>query len=253
MLSPLALAALGLVVVATSFLSGIFGMAGGLILLGVLLLAFDVAPAMVLFGSTQTAANGWRAVLWRRYVHWPVIPPYLGGCILVFALMRFVSFLPGKVFIYFAIGIIPLVTLHLPERLSIDIMKPGRAFLSGLIIMPLQLVGGGAGTVLDTFFQRSALDRRSIVATKAVTQVAAHLLRILYFGSLATALDAVVPLWMFAAAILLAVLGTSAAALVLHRMSNESFRAWSKRLIVAVSLSFIGRGAWLLLAGSSAG
>ena len=252
-MTPFTLIALGLVVVATSFLSGIFGMAGGLILLGVLLVVFDVAPAMVLFGSTQTAANGWRAVLWRRYVHWPVIPPYVGGCLVVFAGMRFVAFLPGKAFIYLAIGIIPLVTLHLPERLSIDILKPGRAFLSGLIIMPLQLVGGGAGTVLDTFFQRSALDRRSIVATKAVTQVAAHLLRILYFGSFASALDAAVPLWVFAAAILLAMLGTSLAALVLHRMTNESFRAWSRRLIIVVSVSFIGRGAWLLFATTSAG
>ena len=31
------------------------------ILLGVLLLYMDVAPAMVLFGVIQTAANGWRA------------------------------------------------------------------------------------------------------------------------------------------------------------------------------------------------
>ena len=253
MLSPLALAALGLVVVSTSFLSGIFGMAGGLILLGVLLLAFDVAPAMVLFGSTQMAANGWRALLWRRYVHWPVIPPYVSGCVLVFAAMRFVSFLPSKAFIYLAIGVIPLVTLHLPERFSIDIMKPGRAFLSGLVIMPLQLIGGGAGTVLDTFFQRSALDRRQIVATKAVTQVVAHFLRILYFGSFAAALHEAVSPWMFAAAIVLAMLGTSLAALVLHRMSNESFRAWSRRLIIAVSMSFIARGAWLFISGSSAG
>jgi uncharacterized membrane protein YfcA len=250
-LTPFTLIALGLVIVATSFLSGIFGMAGGLILLGVLLLVFDVAPAMVLFGATQTAANGWRAILWRRYVHWSVIPPYVGGCLVVFAGMRFIAFLPGKAFIYLAIGVIPLLTLHLPERLSIDILKPGRAFLSGLIIMPLQLVGGGAGTVLDTFFQRSALDRRQIVATKAVTQVVAHLLRILYFGSFAASLDAAVPPWMFAAVILLAMLGTSLAALVLHRMTNESFRAWSRRLIMVVSVSFIGRGAWLLLAGTS--
>ena len=52
----------------TSFLSGIFGMAGGMILLGVLLILLDVAPAMVLFGVTQFASNGWRAALWRRFV-----------------------------------------------------------------------------------------------------------------------------------------------------------------------------------------
>ncbi len=50
----------------TSFLSGIFGMAGGMILLGVLLAVLDVAPTMVLFGMTQAASNGWRCARWRR-------------------------------------------------------------------------------------------------------------------------------------------------------------------------------------------
>ncbi|MGZ3290681.1 MAG: sulfite exporter TauE/SafE family protein, partial [Xanthobacteraceae bacterium] len=36
-MTPLMMAALGLLMVATAFLSGLFGMAGGLILIGVLL------------------------------------------------------------------------------------------------------------------------------------------------------------------------------------------------------------------------
>ena len=44
-------------VLGTSFISGIFGMAGGMVLVGVLLALFDVEPAMLLFGATQTAAN----------------------------------------------------------------------------------------------------------------------------------------------------------------------------------------------------
>ena len=39
-----------------------------MILLGVLLVFMDVAPAMVLFGIIQMASNGWRATLWWRYV-----------------------------------------------------------------------------------------------------------------------------------------------------------------------------------------
>ena len=60
------LAILGLTICATSFVAGIFGMAGGMILLGVLLIYFDVAVAMVVFSIVQFAANGWRAMLWRR-------------------------------------------------------------------------------------------------------------------------------------------------------------------------------------------
>ena len=61
MLTTLALGCAGLAVLATSFLSGVVGMAGGMILMGILLLMMDVTAAMVLYGVTQTAANGWRA------------------------------------------------------------------------------------------------------------------------------------------------------------------------------------------------
>ena len=48
-------AVIGLVVLGTSFLSGIFGMAGGMILMGLLLMLMSVPAAMILHGITQAA------------------------------------------------------------------------------------------------------------------------------------------------------------------------------------------------------
>ena len=67
-----ALALIGFTIVISSFISGVFGMAGGMVLLGVLLVYFDVATGMVLFSILQIAANGWRALHWRRFVLWPI-------------------------------------------------------------------------------------------------------------------------------------------------------------------------------------
>lgn len=58
---------------ATAFLSGLIGMAGGIILMGVLLLLLPVAQAMVLHGFVQLVSNGWRAWLWRKYIHWRIV------------------------------------------------------------------------------------------------------------------------------------------------------------------------------------
>ena len=69
-MSALMIAALGLLMVATAFLSGLFGMAGGLILIGVLLALMPLPSAMVLHAITQMASNGWRAFLWRRHIRW---------------------------------------------------------------------------------------------------------------------------------------------------------------------------------------
>ena len=45
----------------TSFISGIFGMAGGIILMAVLVALVSVATAMVVHGGIQMFANGYRA------------------------------------------------------------------------------------------------------------------------------------------------------------------------------------------------
>ena len=47
-MAPAVLAIVAATILVTSFISGIFGMAGGIILLGVLLIFLDVAPAMML-------------------------------------------------------------------------------------------------------------------------------------------------------------------------------------------------------------
>jgi len=74
-----ALAIIAATIVFSSFVSGVFGMAGGMVLLGVLLNYFDVATGMILFSIIQLFANGWRALQWRRYVLWPVFAWYVLG------------------------------------------------------------------------------------------------------------------------------------------------------------------------------
>ena len=249
MISPLLALGLGLVVLATSFLSGIFGMAGGLILLGVLLALMDVAPAMVLFGTTQLASNGWRGALWRAHVRWDIVWRYATGSIAAFIVMKYLAFLPSKALIYLCLGLMPFAVDLLPKSLTPDINRPGAPFICGAMIMILQLLAGAAGNVLDVFFQKSSFDRKTIVASKAVTQVLAHALRIAYFGAFASAFDAAVPWWMYGGAIVLAILGTTLAASVLHRMTDQGFRAWSRRIIMVVSASYALRGAWMLAIG----
>lgn len=242
-----AMAVVAVTVLGTSFLSGIFGMAGGLILLGVLLLFMDVAPAMVLFGSIQMGANGWRALLWREHVAWPLVLRFVVGSLIAFVAMRFVSFLPDKALLYIGLGLIPFAAEALPARFQPDISRPLGPYLCGIIIMVLQLIAGAAGHILDMFFQKSGLDRRGIVGSKAVCQTIAHFFRILYFGSLANTFDLSMPWWVFLGALGLAFTGTSLAAVVLERMTDADFRLWSRRIIYAVALSFLARGLWLLL------
>ncbi len=246
MLAPSAFVVIGITMLASSFVSGLFGMAGGMILLGVLLVFMDVVPAMVLFGIIQMVSNGWRATLWFRHVEWSIVWRFLIGSTTVFLLMRSVALLPSKATLYFTLGLLPFAADLIPRRISLDITRPGVPYFAGCLIIVLQLMAGAAGHILDVFFQKSPLDRRKIVATKAVTQVMGHVYRIIYFGSFGATYDASIPWWGYVAAIGLTIAGTSLAATVLTRMTDDGFRQWSRRVTIGVSLTYLARGAWLV-------
>lgn len=249
MLSIPSLAILAISVVATTFLSGIFGIAGGLILLGICLALLDVAPAMILHGSIQMAANSWRAFLWREHLVWPIIWRYCVATLIVYIAMRFVAYIPDKATIYILLGIMPFATELLPKSMTPDIRRPGAPYLCGAIMAVLQVMAGAGGNIIDVFFQNSNLDRKQIVATKSATQAMGHILRVVYFGSFAEAFETHIPWWVFAVAIALAMLGTTLAGQALHRMSDADFRRYTRYIIQTMSVIFIARGLWLMTAG----
>ncbi len=126
---------------------------------------------------------------------------YLVGSTAMFLVLRTVAILPSKAMLYFGLGLIPFAAELLPKRLTPDITRPGAPYICGAFIIVLQLMAGAAGHILDIFFQKSHLDRKTIVGTKAVTQVAGHLYRIAYFGSFEFAFDTAIPWWGYAGAI----------------------------------------------------
>jgi uncharacterized membrane protein YfcA len=248
MLTPATLALAAVSVLATSILSGVVGMAGGMILMGVLLLLMPVTAAMVLHGVTQVASNGWRAFLWRGYINWRIIGGYGIGSFVVFGLMKLVAAVPDKAVVYIAMGVTPFIVMALPMQWVPDINRRFAPVICGGAVMFVQLLAGVAGNVLDVFFQRAEMDRRTVVATKAASQVLAHLQRIAFFGAFAGAGD-IFPWWVYAGSVAIAMTGATIAATILKRMSEKAFRGWSRAIILAVSVVYLAKGLWLLLGG----
>jgi uncharacterized membrane protein YfcA len=243
-MTPLSLAIIGFTIFATSFVSGLFGMAGGMILVGVLLVYFDVATAMVMFSIIQFVANGWRAALWWRFVLWRIFFVYVLGAVLSFVVMRYVAIVPSKAAVYLGLGLLPFLIELLPVNARPNIEWRGVPFLTGVLTTIIQLLTGVGGLFLDIFFQKSMLDRKTTIATKAVTQTFSHVVRAVYFSSFAGLSDAV-PLWTYLPAIVLSIGGTSVAAQLLERMTDVGFRRWTRRVIFAVSAIYLVRGLML--------
>ncbi|HEY4999198.1 MAG TPA: sulfite exporter TauE/SafE family protein, partial [Usitatibacter sp.] len=222
----LAFAALGAASLVTSFISGILGMAGGMILMGVLLAFLPLPAAMMLHGICQFSANGWRAAMLRREIDWRIFRGYAIGAILALALFAVLRIVVSKPVALIAMGLTPFVALVLPERLHLNVERRGQAFVCGLLCSAISLTAGISGPILDIFFVRSKMTRHKVVATKASTQSLSHVLKIIYFGGVLAVEGGTVEPWLAVTMVALAVVGTSLSRQVLERITDASFRLW---------------------------
>ena len=160
-----------------------------------------------------------------------------------------ISFVPSRGLLYLALGLLPLL-LWLPRGLfAFDAARPRDAVGCGALVVGLNLMAGVAGPALDFFFVKTELTRREIVATKAVTMLGAHMLKIVYFGLpllRASSLDALPAWWVLALCIPGVFLGTWIGTRGLALFTDTGFRRVSRYLVTAVGAVFLWRAATLL-------
>lgn len=237
-----------LCVLLTSILSGVVGMAGGMILIAVLVTVLPVTSAMILHGTVQSIANGSRFWFLRSNMVWTVIPPYLLGTTIVFAGFVFTTIIPRPALVLLLVGTFPWIARLVPRLSGLDIAKPSHAFACGVSVTLAQLLTGASGPLLDVFYLKSSLNRYQIVATKAFTQTLGHLIKLVYYGGMASiAVDALDPLLtpgFIIGSVSLAVAGTWIGTRFLDRVNEAAFRTVTGRIILIVGTLAIVKGAW---------
>jgi uncharacterized membrane protein YfcA len=233
----------------TAALSGVFGMAGGLALKGALALVLPVSATFVVHGLLQLVANGWRAIIHRRHVSWLIVAIYALGAFLAAALIGLVAYEPTRATLYLLMGLVPAL-VWLPQGwVKVDASRPPQAFVAGLSVTGMNLTAGVAGPLLDVFFVRTALTRHQIVATKAATQVFSHLMKIIVYGAplFAGGGRGVPPLWVFALAVPLSMLGTAAGGVVLDRLSDVNFKRYLRLILTVIGAVYLAQAVRLYM------
>jgi uncharacterized membrane protein YfcA len=250
-MTPLLTLSLCLLMVGTSFLSGIFGMAGGLILIGVLLVLLPLQTAMVLHAVTQIASNGWRGLLWRDHVRWGAVGAYVIGCVVALAAWSLFRYVPSVPVALIFLGVTPFLVKLFPADWQPNPESRPQGVLYGTICMTLMLLTGVAGPLIDSFFLGGKFDRREIVATKAMCQIVGHGLKLAYFGGIieqAGTLDPVLAIL----AILSSMLGTTLSKRFLEMMSDRLYRVWAGRIIATIAGYYVIHGVTLLIISETA-
>lgn len=239
---------LALSVFLTSTLSGVFGMAGGLVLLAILLTMLPVATAIAVQGAIQIVANGSRAWFSRAHIDWRVLSVICLGLAAAGALLFLLRYTPDLARVCIALGLMPVLVWIPRHWLALDAQKPVHAFICGFLGGGLNLAVGASGPTVDIFFIRTAMDRRTIIATKAATQVISHATKVVFYGGFATAIGQGEWLMVLIAAPF-AVAGTNLGFRILQRLSDDRFKTWTRWVVTAIGLFYFGRGLFLLLGG----
>jgi uncharacterized membrane protein YfcA len=193
----------------------------------------------------QLVANGWRAILHRRHVAWAIVGWYALASLIAAAVVLLAGYSPSKPLVFLLLGLVPML-VWLPRKwIRLDAAKPLHALVSGFMVTGLNLTAGVAGPLLDIFFVRTELNRHQIVATKATTQVFSHLAKVVVYGAplIATNEKGMPPLWVFAFAVPLSMLGTVFGGWVLDRISDVNFKRWTAWIVTAVGLLYLAKAA----------
>jgi uncharacterized membrane protein YfcA len=231
----------------TATVSGVFGMAGGLMLMGALALLLPVKAAFVTHGLLQLVANGWRAALHRRYLRWDIVGLNALGAAVAGAIVLALAFTPSKMLLYLLMGLLPVVLWAPQGWIRLDAARPAHAFASGLLITAVNLMAGVAGPLLDIFFVRTDLTRHQIVSTKAATQVFSHLAKIIVYGAplLGARASGMPPAWFFPVAVPLSMAGTMVGGRILERLTDVDFKRWTRLIVTGVGAVYLVQAAQL--------
>ena len=230
----------------TSVLSGVIGMAGGIILIAALVHIMPVASAMILHGCVQGFANGSRAWFLRNDIIWHILPWYLLGTSIAVIVFVFLTIVPDRNLVLIIVGCLPVAGNFLPRLKLLNITRPSIACICGFVVTATQILAGASGPALDLFYQKTDLNRFQVVASKAITQTIGHVAKtiyFIYFGYVVTATTLPIEnLWIVGLCAIVAVLGTRLGTHVLGFVDEQSFRRYVSWAITTVGLLLVAKG-----------
>jgi len=246
-LSTVAFVSLVVAALLTSMLSAVVGMAGGITLLGVMLLFLDPLVAIPLHGIVQLVSNGSRTWVQRVHVKRDLVGRYALLLLPAAALGLFFARGLDPVVLKTAIGVFVLVAtwrsgwltfgMH-PER-----TRPHARFvLLGGVAGFLNMTVGAVGPFIAPFFLNLGLTRFELIGTKAACQLLGHLSKVLIFGLGGFAFGAHAGLLAVLCACVVG--GTWLGSHVLHHVNERMFTWLYRSVLTVVALRLVATPFW---------
>lgn len=239
---------------ATAAISALLGMAGGILLLAVLLLYLEPAVAIPVHAIAQLASNASRSLVHLRVIRRDLLLPYLVLLLPAGLLSLPLTRHADPDLLRAAIGGFVLLATWRREWLLLGFdpqripLGPRFTLVGGLSGL-LGPVVGATGPFIAPFFLGLGLTRFELIGTTAACQATGHLAKIALFGSDGFAFGDHAPLYL--GMIVAVVAGTSLGTKLLAYVPEERFPAIYKSVLTLVALRLVGSGLWARFADAA--
>lgn len=169
-----------------AFVSGITGMAGGTLILSILLLFFEPLECIAIHGFLQVIANitrvgvFWKSVNWRSFAYF--VGLVLPGAWLGMRLST--QFNPNLLKV--VLGLVILWVAWKPTKKT-KVVSQKRPFIFvplGFLSGFLGMIIGVTGPLLAPFFLQAGLLKETFIATKAICQFVVQIVKVVLFATL---------------------------------------------------------------------
>jgi len=176
---------LGAAAILTSIVSGVMGMAGGMLLMTTMLLRLEPAVVIPVHGVVQLVSNGSRAFFLRDQVRWPVVWRFSWPLLPAGAIgLLFAGYVPVSVS-RIAIGCFVLSCIWAPQLISLGRGSPDprrSLALGGALVGFFSTIVGATGPLLGPFILALELGAQPTIATIAACQIFQHTTKVALFG-----------------------------------------------------------------------
>lgn len=239
---------LTLVALFAAIMSGMTGLGGGTLLIAVLY-AVGLAPtvAVPLHAGVQLVSNASRTLAYLGHVNWRAMGLFmLGAGPAPFLVTPFITGINADVL---RLGMALFVLMAIwPDWLKrFRLQDNGGLIIAGTISGGLGMLVGATGLLTAPFFLRDNWSKETIIATMAVCQSAAYVVKITAFSTLGFSLCAhakfLIPM------AIAAVIGTFIGRRLVNVFSEQTFRIIFRGMLMALAAKLAWSGAHGLLAG----
>lgn len=220
----------------TSAISAVFGLGGGVAMLGAL--AGTVQPSVIVavHAVIQLGSNLGRAFVQRASVVWPAAVRFIAGSVIGITLGAWMFQAMPERLLLGLLGAFILLVAWVPKPKVPGLEKSG-LILGGVVSSIATMFVGATGPFVNAVLLSLGFEKKNLIATHAMCMTVQHALKAIAFGLIGFSFTDWLPL--IGAMIVSGFAGTILGSKVLDRLPEHVFAIILKGLLTLISLDLL--------------